>query len=154
MDEQRADVYLDEMLALQAPMTVNADGPPSRRGGAATRVVADPAPGPSFRDVGTVRRAALSTTSRIAAPQDDTTHDGAPRTLEVLTPRFAGFGRSAPSTRDATSGGALEQFTRYGFRARPAAMLDDDEPLLFTMSELGGGGQSDLAPHETEGFGD
>lgn len=82
------------------------------------------------------------TDSREDLPRPASTSNIAAKRGPQAGPRDrSGFFSHSSSTSLSTGGtSSTERQSRYNFNSRAAANVDDDEPLLFQMSEIGAGG--------------
>ncbi|KAF1946054.1 hypothetical protein EJ02DRAFT_337087 [Clathrospora elynae] len=80
--------------------------------------------------------------SREDLPRPSSTSNIPAKRGTQLGPRGRGGFFSHSSSTSLSTGGtsSTERQSRYNFNSRAAANLDDDEPLLFQMSEIGAGG--------------
>lgn len=126
--EERPELSMSEILALQQPLARNV--------ATAQANAVEPVSGTRSRVVPMHRKVSSSTDST-----DVPRASGSVGGFGVAQQNYASrCGRNlagrGSSSSFGTGSGMSDRPSRYGFSARAAA-LDDDEPLLFTMSELG-----------------
>ena len=141
--DERPDLSMSEILALQQPLGAHVT--------TALVNVVEPSHDPMLQVVPTHRQVSPSRDSSDVRRASGSVGGFGAGQQVAYTSRFARdpTGRG-PSSSLGTGPRMSDRPSRYGFSARAAA-LDDDEPLLFTMSELGN--QSRRSLEEREGGG-